>query len=212
MSPHTDPIHEAGRPPCLPARIPAPTEGPREAGVERELAIENSIEIYKITADWIRFADAKAAVVLTVGGALAGLLIPHLKTYCESLKSGEAIAWLKYPVLGCYAVWLVLLILSAVYAFGCIIPFRRRGKHPALEFCKHFHGAAIGSAYNLDEVQRFFENYTRAGHQGLLREVMAGILIDAHISNRKYTAVTTSIRLLFLSTVFGFLFLLLSQF
>jgi hypothetical protein len=207
MLPQTDPRTEADRTPCRPT-----TPGGPSAGVERELAIENSIEIYKITADWIRFADAKAAVVLTVGGALAGLLIPHLKTYVDALKNSEAVAWLKYPVFGCYTVWLGLLILSAIYAFRCIIPFRRRGRHPALECCKHFHGAAIGSAYSLDDVERFFGNYREGGHQGLLREVMAGILIDAHISNRKYAAVTTSIRLLLLSAVFGFLFLLLSQF
>jgi hypothetical protein len=176
------------------------------------LAIENSIEVYKITADWIRFADAKAAVVLTVGGALASLLIPHLKSYLESLQKGEVTALLKYPVVGCFALWLGLLILSAVCAFRCIIPYRRRGKHPALDFCKHFHGAAIAVAYTLDEVPRFFETYIRLGHQAMLREVMAGILIDAHISNRKYACVTTSVKFLFASACFGFLFLLLSQF
>ncbi len=32
-------------------------------------------------AEWIRFADAKAAVVQTLGGAIAGLVIPTLKSY-----------------------------------------------------------------------------------------------------------------------------------
>ena len=37
---------------------------------------ENYIETYHAISEWIRFADAKAAVVLTVGGAMAGFLVP----------------------------------------------------------------------------------------------------------------------------------------
>ncbi|MEL6110715.1 MAG: hypothetical protein AAFU85_32310, partial [Planctomycetota bacterium] len=33
------------------------------------------IEGYHATAEWIRFADAKAAVVLTVGAAVSGLVV-----------------------------------------------------------------------------------------------------------------------------------------
>ena len=47
---------------------------------------------------------------------------------------------------------------------------------------------------------------------GALLLVLAGVLIDAHISNTKYQHVTRSIKLFFLSSAFGFLFLLLSQF
>jgi len=181
-------------------------------GVERVLAIENSIEIYKITADWIRFADAKAAVVLTVNGALAGLLIPCLKPYLESVKGQTSVAWLAPVVIGCYGMWLLLLVLSAIWSFLCIIPYRKGGKHPSLGACRHFHGAAIGTAYRVEEVDRFFETYRRLGHENLLREVMAGLLIDAHISSTKYAHVARSIRVLAWSSVFGFLFLLLSQF
>jgi hypothetical protein len=213
MSQETASGKEADRQlPAAPRVEPSPPSGPEATGVEGELAIENGIEIYKITADWIRFADAKAAVVLTVNGALAGLLIPHLKSYLEAVRDGGAVAWLKYPVLVCFALWLALLVLSAIWAFLCIVPYRRRGKHPALDFCKHFHGAAISASYTLDEVQRFYETYNRLGQDGLLREVMAGILIDAHISSRKYGYVATSINLLFASAIFGFLFLLLTQF
>jgi hypothetical protein len=55
--------------------VPSPSEG------QAILKAENSIEIYKIVADWIRFADAKAAVALTANGVLIGLLVPTLKTY-----------------------------------------------------------------------------------------------------------------------------------
>lgn len=39
-----------------------------------ELSVETTtlLEQYKITADWIRFADAKAAVLLGVQGVLVG--------------------------------------------------------------------------------------------------------------------------------------------
>jgi hypothetical protein len=182
------------------------------AGVKQELAIENSIEIYQITAEWIRFADAKAAVVLTVGGGLAGVLVPHLKPYLEAVHDYKAVASLAPLVLGCYALWLILLVVSAVYAFRCIVPYRKRGKHPALDFCQHFHSAAISTAYGPNDIERFFDSYRKLGHEKMLREVMAGLLIDAHISSNKYAHVTSSIRLLACSSVFGFLFLLLSQF
>jgi hypothetical protein len=187
-------------------------KGTTSAGVERELAIENSIEIYKITAEWIRFADAKAAVVLTVGGGLASVLIPHLKPYLEAVSKGEALAWLKPGVLSCFGLWIIILALSAFYAFRCIVPYRLRGKHPALDFCQHFHSAAISVAYKADELERFFDTYRRLGHEKMLREVTAGLLLDSHISSSKYFHVTTSIKLLAFSSIFGFLFLLLSQF
>ena len=182
------------------------------AGVARELAIENSIEIYKITADWIRFADAKAAVVLGVAGTLGGLLIPYLKPYLDLYQAGKVHAVLGVVTLACFFVWLVLVVLSAAWSFLCIVPLREKGKHPALDFCKHFHGAAISVAYERGDVSRFVENHKRLGPEGLREEVMAGILIDAHISSRKYSYVTTSIKLFFASAAFGFLFLLLSQF
>jgi hypothetical protein len=180
--------------------------------VEKELVIENSIEIYKITADWIRFADAKAAVILTAGGVLAGVLIPHLKPYLEAVRKGEALAWLEPGVLACFGLWLGVLLLSAFYAFRCIVPFRQKGMHPALDFCKHFHSAAISVAYGADEQERFFETYRRLGHDKMLREVMSGLLIDAHISSSKYAFVTAAVKLLAVSSFFGFLFLFLSQF
>ncbi|MBY0228389.1 MAG: hypothetical protein K2W96_03820 [Gemmataceae bacterium] len=194
-----------------PAPPPAdPLSAP--AGVARELAIENSIEIYKITADWIRFADAKAAVVLGVAGTLGGVLIPHLSPYLKLYNESKVHPALGVLTLACFFVWLALVVLSAVWAFRCIVPLREKGKHPALDYCKHFHGAAISVAYERGEVHRFAENHKRLGPDGLMQEVMAGILIDAHISSRKYAHVTASIKLFFASALFGFLFLLLSQF
>ena len=186
--------------------------GTGSAGVEKGLVIENSIEIYKITADWIRFADAKAAVVLTASGCLASVLIPHLKPYLEAVAKGDAVAWLRPVVVGCFGLWLGILILSAFYAFRCIVPYRKGGKHPALDFCRHFHSAAISVAYKSDEQDRFFETYRQLGYENMLREVMTGLLFDAHISSNKYGFITTSVKLLAASSVFGFLFLFLSQF
>lgn len=180
--------------------------------VEKGLVIENSIEIYKITADWIRFADAKAAVILTAAGCLASVLIPHLKPYLEAAGKGETLAWLKPIVLTCFGLWLGLLLFSSLYAFRCIVPYRQGGKHPALEHCKHFHSAAISVAYRADEQDRFFETYQQMGHDKMLREVMTGLLIDAHISSSKYVFVMKAIKLLAVSSFFGFLFLFLSQF
>jgi hypothetical protein len=192
----------------------SPNSEPQAAppGVANQLAIENGIEIYKITADWIRFADAKAAVVLAVAGTLAGLLIPQLKPYLKAVMDREVHPVLGYITLACFGLWFIFVLLSAIYAFLCIVPYRVKGQHPALEHCKHFHGAAIGAEYAPDETKRFIETYKALGPDGVLDEVLAGVLIDAHISSTKYNHVTMSIKLFFLSSAFGFLFLLLSQF
>lgn len=182
------------------------------AGVVNQLAIENGIEIYKITADWIRFADAKAAVVLAVAGTLAGLLIPLLKPYLNDVLAGKIEPALGYTTLACFGLWFGIVLLSTVYAFLCIVPYRVKGQHPALDHCKHFHAAAISVEYAPDQTRRFIETYKSLGPDGVLDEVLAGVLIDAHISSIKYNHVTLSIKLFFLSSAFGFLFLLLSQF
>lgn len=50
-------------------------QGAGQEILKTEILVEN----YQIIAEWIRFADAKAAVTLTVNGVLLGLLIPISK-------------------------------------------------------------------------------------------------------------------------------------
>jgi hypothetical protein len=176
------------------------------------LEAENLIDIYQVIAEWIRFADAKAAVVLTVGGGLAGLLIPTLKEYLHSDKLVHPFPWWTKVVVALYMLFVVALVLSSIWAFRCILPFRRRGRHPALGRCAHFHPAAIYSAYQLDDVDRFIEDCDKLGTTGLKKEICAGVLIDSHISAAKYFLVTTSIRLMGLAAVFALLYLLAIQF
>ena len=178
------------------------------------LEAENFIETYQIIAEWIRFADAKAAVVLTALGALASLLIPtfkpFLQTPVEDYPQGLEMAW--YPAtIGLFFGWMVFAGGSCVYAFLCINPFRRKGRHPSLDYCKHFHPAAIAVEYRLDESERFIEDCEQMGMSGLKREVVAGLLIDSHISGAKYARVTRSITMLGISAVFAVLYTLSIQ-
>ena len=177
------------------AKLPTPdVHSPTALSVEAlaPLEAENLIDIYQVIAEWIRFADAKAAVVLTVGGGLAGLLIPSLKDYLHNDKLVHPFEWWTKFVVG--------------------LPFRRRGKHPALGRCAHFHPAAIHYAYTLDDVDTFITDCSKLGTVGLKNEVAAGLLIDSHISAAKYHRVTTSIRLMGWSAIFALGYLLASQF
>lgn len=176
------------------------------------LEAENLIDIYQVIAEWIRFADAKAAVVLTVGGGLAGLLIPTLKEYLHNDKLIHPFDWWTKFVVIVYVLWLGVLLLSSIWAFRCILPFRRQGRHPALGRCAHFHPAAIESAYKLDDVDRFIKDCSQLGTAGLKNEVAAGLLIDSHISAAKYHHVTISIRLMGVSALLALLYLLATQF
>lgn len=197
------------------ARPPTPTAVPQAAVSAEALApleAENLIEIYHVIAEWIRFADAKAAVVLTVGGGLAGLLIPTLKEYLHSDKLVHPFAWWTKAVVILYVLWLAILVLSSICAFRCILPFRRGGRHPALGRCAHFHPAAIESAYKLDDVDRFINDCSQLGTAGLKNEVAAGLLIDSHISAAKYQRVTMSIRLMGLCALVALFYLLAIQF
>src|SRR5690348_9053574 len=137
----------------------APEHQPTALSVEAlaPLEAENLIDIYQVIAEWIRFADAKAAVVLTVGGGLAGLLIPTLKEYLHSDKLVHPFPWWTKFVVVLYVLWTGTMLLSAVWAFRCILPFRRKGRHPALGRCSHFHPAAIESAYKLDDVDLYIK-------------------------------------------------------
>ena len=123
--------------------------------VASNLETANLIEGYHVIAEWIRFADAKAAVVLTVGGAIAGLVIPTLKSYLDEDVAAHPTVWWTKLVIGLFAVWLLLLLVSGICAFRCILPFRRKGKHPALGHSSHFHPAAICTAFKLDDVERW---------------------------------------------------------
>lgn len=176
-----------------------------------KVEIDNWIETYAQVAEWIRFADAKSAVVLTVNGALVGLLVPTLKSYLESTAAHPTGWWLRL-VVGLFLGWLAFLALSSVAAFRCILPFRKRGRHPALESCAHFHPAAIGARYLLEKAAEFASDCETLTAAAFCREVQAGLLIDAHISCEKYEHVSRAIRRLALSALFAFLYLVSIQF
>ena len=96
-------------------------------GLVSTLETENVIDTYKVIADWIRFADAKAAVVLAVAGTLAGLLIPRLEPCLKSLQAEKASHALDYLTLAAFGLWFVIILLSAIYSFLCIVPYSVKG-------------------------------------------------------------------------------------
>jgi hypothetical protein len=179
---------------------------------ENSQEVENYLETYNAIGEWIRFADAKAAAVLTVIAALGGLLIPTLKTYFDGKANAPYLtSWWPALVVALFSLWLLFLAASGLYAFACITPFRRRGRHPIIDHSRHFHPAGIAQHYQLEEYDRFVEQFTQLGLHGFAREIMVAILIDAHISNHKYRHVSRSIRLLGVSIVFGFIYFLAIQ-
>ena len=187
---------------------PAPAAAPTT-----ELDIENLLDTYHFTAEWIRFADAKAAAVITVAAALAGFLIPSLQEYVKEMRSaaGGVNAW-HIAVVSVFAIWLLTFVAACVRAFACIIPFRRRGIHPALQTCPHFHPAAISTRYRIEQVEEFVAACGSLRMADFRKEVSAGLLIDAHISATKYTRVTQAIRLLAVNALLGFTYLVMRQF
>lgn len=194
----------AGIAPDEPAEVDRP--------INTNLQTANLIEGYHVIAEWIRFADAKAAVVLTVGGAVGGLVVPTLKGYLSEEASVHPTTWWTTMVGVCFSAWLLLLLLSGIWAFLCILPFRKKGKHPALDLCSHFHPAAIAAAYTIDSGREFQNDCEQLGEDGLRREVSACLLIDSHISCVKYKRVSTSIRLMGASSIIALVYLVLIQF
>ncbi|MDB5351259.1 MAG: Membrane protein [Planctomycetota bacterium] len=171
------------------------------------------IENYKIIADWIRFADAKAGVILGVQGVLASLLIPIGTTYAEGVKRVDPSARLwSGVVLLAYAAWFVLFLVSTLLALRCVVPHRRKGKHLANDRCNHFHPSAIAGCYGESDIETFLRKYHDIGAEGLKREIIQAILIDSHISNQKYWYVYWSSHLFSAELVFAFLFYVLSRF
>jgi len=185
----------------------SPSPSPRTNDTSSERT-ENYLEAYSAIGEWIRFADAKAAVVLTVVGALASVLIPTL----SELPANAHPKWLYYFSMALFAVWGLLMLLSGAFAVWCVLPLRKKGKHPSLGHCHHFHPAAISQAYRDDEVEKFIDDCQQGGVEQFERQVLAGLLIDSHISAAKYGRVAKSIRLLAVGVPFGFAYLLATQF
>lgn len=179
--------------------------------VASNLETANLIDGYHVIAEWIRFADAKAAVILTVGGAIAGLVIPTLKGYLMETKAHPTMWWNTF-VSVLFALWLLLTLLSGIWAFRCISPYRRNGRHPALGKCSHFHPAAICTAFALEDTDRFINECESLGDAGLRKEVAACLLIDAHISGSKYRHVTRAIQLMGMSAFVALAYLIAIQF
>lgn len=194
----------------LPPEVQETAPAASNSDIVTTLETENFIDTYQLVAEWIRFADAKAAAVLTACGALAGVLIPTLREFLED-KTHIA-PWWEYVGVALFAIWLAFLMVTSWSAFRCILPYRKDGKHPAIDRCNHFHPAGIASAFKLEETSRFSEESSQLNPGEFMKEVMAGLHIDSHISANKYKNVSLSIRLLGWSAIFGFLYLIASQF
>src|SRR5436190_7262945 len=114
---------------------PPPDPSPL-AGAQNALEVDNYVETYKVIAEWIRFADAKAGVTLTVNGVLLGLLIPTLKSYLAE-NAPHPTEWWRTLVVVLFVGWLVLVAASAVMAFLCVLPIRGTHRMLALHHTRH---------------------------------------------------------------------------
>ena len=148
---------------------------------EKALEVEDYTETYKVIAEWIRFADAKAGVTLTVNGILLGLLISTLKTYLDE-KELHPPGALRTTVIVLFLAWLLFMVLSAVIAFLCILPIRGTARKLALKHTPHFHPMAIcrATARRGGPLRRRLP----AGRHGRSQaQDMTAILIDSHLSS-----------------------------
>lgn len=173
--------------------------------------IECYIQNYVAIAEWIRFADAKAAVILTVSGAAAGFLIPTIGNVVADQGTDHLFGYWRPIVIILFAFYLLFFLMSNIVAFLCINPFRRKGRHPALDHCDHFHPAAIAASYDVDDHASFVRDITEGGAETLRKEIHVGILLDSHISKYKYGKVTQSLKLFGVSVIFAFLYFLALQ-
>ena len=177
-----------------------------------EQSVENYIEIYHAVSEWIRFADAKAAVLLTVGGALAGFLIPTIQDVIRVSSEFPHLVpnWLVVCQ-SLFGLYLFFALLSGIQAFRCINPFRKGGKHPSMGHCEHFHPAAISVKYKIQDVSQFVADCGELEADELRREVQAAILVDSHISTKKYDRVKSSILHFSASVLMGFSYFVIAQ-
>lgn len=189
-----------------------PTVAPTLTHEDLVLESENFVETYKIIADWIRFADTKAAATLTVNGVLLGLLTPTLKTYLAEKSAAHSTSWLVSLAIGLFVGWIVLLVASAVSAFLCILPLRGTHRLFAMAHTTHFHPTALSGKFRLDDFAGFAADCDQIGPAGFKREVQAAMLIDAHLSSVKYGYVARAIWCLAGSVSVGFLYLVVIQF
>lgn len=177
-----------------------------------EQSTENYIETYHAISEWIRFADAKAGVMLTVGGALAGFLIPSIQAVIHAPVDAQHLIpnW-AIACAALFALYIFFFLLSGTFAFICINPLRKRGRHPSLGLCEHFHPAAISAAYGMDDTEEFLNACNALQPDELRREVQAAILVDSHISTTKYDRVKTSIFYFAVSVFFAFAYYIIAQ-
>lgn len=189
----------------------APRERPGSDCDNSWQEIECRLQQYNMIAEWIRFADAKAAVVLTVSGAAAGFIIPTINKVLLNESTSHWIPGWKPVVVTLFAGYLLFFLLSNVMAFLCINPFRKKGIHPSLNHCDHFHPSAISARFGLDEFDRFRKSSRESALEKLQNEIPVAILLDSHISTLKYSRVRSSLFLFAVSVVFGFLYYLTAQ-
>lgn len=191
--------------------MPTQPDGDSVTTAGKALEIENYVETYKVIAEWIRFADAKAGVTLTVNGILLGLLVPTLKAYIAD-TAPRPFEWWTTLVVVLFIGWLLFMAASAAMAFLCVLPIRGTHRQLALHHTRHFHPAAICQHFGLTDVERFIQDCNGMSAEAVKKEIQCAMLIDAHLSASKYGYVARAIKFLGGSIVFGFLYLLAVQF
>jgi hypothetical protein len=108
--------------------------------------------------------------------------------------------------------WLLAAVMSSVRAFLCVHPSHSGNEYPILDRGSHFHPAAIAKRYQTKDVDKFCREFEEIGAEGFRREVLSCLLMDAHVSKRKYANVIASIRWMGIMALLGFAYLVLIQF
>lgn len=185
------------------AALPSSEPLGQYAGIEQaEFQIRNLMAAYEQIAQWIRFADTKAALVLTVNGLFASVLLATVGDL-SALTPAE----LATAVTAVFVVWALFVELSCLEPFRCILPRALNEVHTGVACTPHFHPAAIAAHYRLDQPDEFVRSFDRLESRHYRDEVLKGMLIEAHISTAKYRHVIASIRLLAIAAPLGFVYL-----
>jgi hypothetical protein len=163
---------------------------------ESEKLSELQWRIYGVINEWVRFADAKAGVLLAMDGVLLAAGIGALKDYLKYLKPNPLL-------LGLVIAAAVALLFSAALCLVCVYPATRKpGLHSLIYF---------GDIADSRTPDQYFADVLRLRDPAeRFREISRQVKINAHIAAAKYRQFNWAAHAFVASLFFGLCALLVA--
>lgn len=156
-------------------------------------SFEHNWNTYNLVNEWIKFADTKAGVLITLNGIIIGLVANNLTTIKNHLNAHSCLMII-------FTLGFLSLITSLFFAIKCIFPNLSVGEPQSKIFFEHISKKYLDAGQFVKELESSDNN---------LEDLQMQIWANSKVASNKYSSVNYSIIAFSFFILFALVFIIL---